>query len=251
MTDFANYNKRILLVEDDIELASLIEDFLSRYGFEVNTVNNGTDAVRQVAELHPDLVILDVMLPGMNGMEVCKTIRAFYSGYILMQTALDDDVDQMKGLEIGADDYVIKQVKPHLLLSRIYALLRRSERKLSHANATEGTGAPAANTSFFSNTLVCGPLTVDVSNRSVVLNQVPVETTTAEFELLVLLASTVGQVVSRDEILQKIRGFEYDGLDRSIDRRISRLRQKLVLEDGKELIKTVRGIGYQLCVYTD
>ncbi|SJN59284.1 Transcriptional regulatory protein RstA [Vibrio gazogenes] len=98
---------------------------------------------------------------------------------------------------------------------------------------------------------MCGPLVIDLSNRTVVLNQLPVETTTAEFELLVLLASTVGQVVSRDEILQKIRGFEYDGLDRSIDRRISRLRQKLVLDNGKELIKTVRGVGYQLCVYSD
>lgn len=240
MTPLPNYNKRILLVEDDLELASLINDFLSRYGFEVMTVNNGIDAVKQVAELHPDLVILDVMLPGMNGMEVCKTIRTFYSGYILMQTALDDDTDQMKGLEIGADDYVIKQVQPHLLLSRIYALLRRSERQLPHSD-----------TMTEPNTLVCGPLVIDLSNRTVVLNQEPVETTTAEFELLVLLADTVGKVVSRDEILQKIRGFEYDGLDRSIDRRISRLRQKLVLEDGKALIKTVRGVGYQLCVYTD
>ncbi|WP_139342972.1 winged helix-turn-helix domain-containing protein, partial [Vibrio gazogenes] len=124
--------------------------------------------------------------------------------------------------------------------SRIYALLRRSERR-----------SPPANTTIEPNTLMCGPLVIDLSNRTVVLNQLPVETTTAEFELLVLLASTVGQVVSRDEILQKIRGFEYDGLDRSIDRRISRLRQKLVLDNGKELIKTVRGVGYQLCVYSD
>ncbi|ASA57184.1 response regulator transcription factor [Vibrio gazogenes] len=240
MTPLPNYNKRILLVEDDTELAGLIADFLSRYGFDVITVNNGTDAVKQVADLQPDLVILDVMLPGMNGMEVCQTIRRFYTGYILMQTALDDDADQMRGLEIGADDYVIKQVQPHLLLSRIYALLRRSERKL-----------PPASTTIEANTLMCGPLVIDLSNRTVVLNQLPVETTTAEFELLVLLASTVGQVVSRDEILQKIRGFEYDGLDRSIDRRISRLRQKLVLDNGKELIKTVRGVGYQLCVYSD
>ncbi|MDW6091977.1 response regulator transcription factor [Vibrio rhizosphaerae] len=240
MTPYLNYNKRILLVEDDVELSSLIADFLSRYGFDVMTVNNGTDAIKQVADLSPDLVILDVMLPGMNGMEVCRELRTFYSGYILMQTALDDDADQMKGLEIGADDYVIKQVQPHLLLSRIYALLRRSERKSSHSNIT-----------MEPYTLVCGPLVIDLSNRTVVLNQAPVETTTAEFELLVLLASTVGKVVSRDEILQKIRGFEYDGLDRSIDRRISRLRQKLVLDDGKALIKTIRGVGYQLCVYAE
>jgi two-component system OmpR family response regulator/two-component system response regulator RstA len=231
-------NKQIILVEDDADLASLISDFLQRYDFDVVTISDGVKAVEQIIALQPDLVILDIMLPGMSGMDVCKKIRSDYSGYILMQTALDDDIDQMMGLEIGADDYVVKQIQPRLLLSRINALLRRAERgQLSHHSSAEGDFEQY------------GPLSISLKNRRVTLNQVLVELTTAEFDLLVLLAGSVGRVVSRDEMIQSLRGYEYDGLDRSIDRRISRLRKKLQLENGEDLIKTVRGVGYQLCVY--
>tara|TARA_Y100001956_G_scaffold50235_1_gene48878 strand:+ start:745 stop:1455 length:711 start_codon:yes stop_codon:yes gene_type:complete len=225
---------RIILVEDDNELAELIRDFLHNYEFSVTIVSDGLLAVDTILSQQPDLVILDVMLPGQSGMEVCRAIRAHYAGMILMQTALDDDIDQVMGLELGADDYIVKQVKPRLLLSRIRALLRRHERNVASSSKHE---------------LRIGDLVINLQHRSVELNQQAIKLTTSEFELLLLLAKNVGQVVSRDDIAQQIRGFEYDGLDRSIDRRISRLRRTLNDDPNQpELIKTVRGVGYQLCM---
>ncbi|ENM3758937.1 MULTISPECIES: winged helix-turn-helix domain-containing protein [Vibrio] len=223
---------RVILVEDDLELAELIKDFLNHYEFDVTIITDGLQAVDRILNAKPDLVILDIMLPGQSGMEVCRAIREQYRGMILMQTALDDDIDQMMGLELGADDYVVKQVKPRLLLSRIRALLRRQER----------------NTQGDKYELRIGSLWMNLQHRVVLLAQSPVRLTTSEFELLYLLAQNVGTIVTRDDIAQQIRGFEYDGLDRSIDRRISRLRRALN-DDPNEprLIKTIRGRGYQLC----
>ncbi|NRF27294.1 winged helix-turn-helix domain-containing protein [Vibrio coralliilyticus] len=227
----------ITLVEDDVELADLIRDFLQNYEFEVNVITDGIRAVDAILEGQPDLVILDIMLPGQSGMEVCKAIRAGYQGMILMQTALDDDIDQVMGLELGADDYVVKQVKPRLLLSRIRALLRRQQRQSA---------------SKLNDELTFGCLMINLKHRAVTLDNQLIKLTTSEFDLLHLLAKNAGQVVSRDEIAQSIRGFEYDGLDRTIDRRISRLRRTLKDDPQEpELIKTVRGIGYQLCVSTE
>jgi two-component system OmpR family response regulator/two-component system response regulator RstA len=230
---------RLLLVEDDQELAGLINEFLTKNGFDVVHISNGQQAVRYIQQERPDMVILDVMLPGLSGMEVCKQVRADYDQPILMLTALDEDMDQMLGLELGADDYVIKPVKPRLLLSRIRALLRRIER----SQPPNGTSNPQ--------TLVtqgaCARLRIDVLNRAVHSHGAAIHLTTAEFDLLALLADQPGQIVSRDTIVKNLRGFEYDGLDRSIDRRISRLRKKLQ-DDSNEplLIKTVRGKGYLL-----
>ncbi|WP_070963614.1 winged helix-turn-helix domain-containing protein [Vibrio sonorensis] len=228
--------KQIVLVEDDTNLAELIRDFLQNYEFEVEVVGDGIKAVEVILTKQPDLVILDVMLPGQSGMDVCRQIRADYSGMILMQTALDDDIDQVMGLELGADDYVVKQVQPRLLLSRLRALLRRQSR------------LPTQEMNVSEQQLIIGPIKVDLQHRQVFLDNLPIKLTTAEFELLHLLAQHVGTVVSRDDIAQQIRGYEYDGLDRSIDRRISRLRRSL-LDDPHEpkLIKTIRGQGYQLC----
>ncbi|KYN86855.1 two-component system response regulator [Vibrio cidicii] len=223
---------RIVLVEDDLELAELIQDFLSHYEFSVTTVADGITAVDVILSQQPDLVILDIMLPGQSGMDVCRAVRDKYHGMILMQTALDDDIDQVMGLELGADDYVVKQVKPRLLLSRIRALLRRQER----------------NASADKHELHIGPLCMNLQYRTVSLAQKPIKLTTSEFELLYLLAQRVGTIVTRDDIAQQIRGFEYDGLDRSIDRRISRLRRTLHDDPNEpKLIKTIRGKGYQLC----
>ncbi|MEZ7275799.1 response regulator [Pseudoalteromonas sp. 68 DY56-GL68] len=234
----ANPKKSIFLVEDDLALSCLIRDFLERYQFNVSVFSNGAEAAKEILRCQPDLVILDIMLPGMNGLDVCRQIRSEYRGFIMMQTALDDDIDQMLGLEIGADDYIVKQVQPRLLLTRINALLRRSQRANPYHPNDEVHAA-----------IECGPLVINLSNRSVTLNRHSVELTSAEFELLVLLARSIGKVVSRDDIIQTIRGFEYDGLDRSIDRRVSRLRKKLHMYHPEEMIKTVRGLGYQLCVY--
>ncbi|MDN3680863.1 response regulator transcription factor [Vibrio tapetis subsp. quintayensis] len=224
----------LMLVEDDMELAELICDYLINYEFNVSHVSNGLEAVQRIMAEQPDLVILDVMLPGLSGMDVCREVRTDYLGMILMQTALDDDIDQMMGLELGADDYIVKQVQPRLLLSRVRALLRRNQR----------INTPSDSPSIF----VFGALKIDLQKRRVSLNNNEIRLTTAEFELLHLLAKNSGQVVSRDEIVQQVRGYEYDGLDRSIDRRISRLRRTLQDDPNKpQIIKTIRGKGYQLC----
>jgi two-component system OmpR family response regulator len=230
----------LMLVEDDYELASLIRDFLLKYEFNVSIVSDGIEAVPRIIDEQPDLVILDIMLPGQTGMEVCRQVRSHYNGMILMQTALDDDIDQMMGLELGADDYVVKQVQPRLLLSRIRALLRRNDPRTENQPSIHEYTQPQ---------LKVGQLLIDTSNRNVSLKNIAIELTAAEFELLYLLAISSGQVVTRETIVQQIRGFEYDGLDRAIDRRISRLRKKLNDDPTlPELIKTIRGKGYQLCV---
>ncbi len=221
----------ILLVEDDIELAILVRDYLTKNGFSVNMIHNGTDAVTAIQQTLPDLVVLDIMLPDKNGNEVCREVRSFYQGAILMLTALDDDMDQMLGLELGADDYIIKPVQPRLLLTRIRTILRRMAQH-----------EPSNNT-----IINAGELHIDSANRLVKVAGKSVDLTSAEFELLLLLSQEIGQVVDRNSIVQELRGFEYDGLDRSIDRRISRLRKKLSANSKTELIKTIRGKGYQLC----
>lgn len=230
-------SKHILLIEDDIELAELMSAYFTHNHFTVSIVQNGLEAVDAIRRLNPDLVILDVMLPGQSGLDVCRQVRESYPGIILMQTALDDDIDQIMGLEAGADDYIVKQVHPRLLLSRIQSIFRRTERQSS------------TTASLGQNQLIeCGPLTISLTDRGVSINAVQLDLTTAEFDLLILLASSPGKVVNRDDIIQQLRGYEYDGLDRSVDRRVSRLRKKLAIHyTGSELIKTIRGQGYQLC----
>jgi len=225
-------------VEDDRELAALVHEFLGKHGFVVAIESSGTGAARRLKTESPDLVILDVMLPGMSGMDVCKAVRPYYPGPILMLTALDDDMDHMLGLELGADDYIIKPVVPRLLLARINAVLRRFQK----------TRDPAAEQAAGISVLQIGGLTIDASSRQVLLRDSDIALTSAEFDLLRLLAESAGEVVSRDDVLQRVRGLEYDGLDRSIDRRISRLRKKLGDDPANpKRIKTVRGKGYILC----
>lgn len=228
----------IVLVEDDKELASLVQEYLNKNGFFVHVCHDGGLAVDQIVDSQPSMVILDVMLPGKSGMDICKELRAQYASPILMLTALDEDIDQMLGLELGADDYVIKPIKPRLLLSRVRALLRRSH-YIKAEKVTWETLAPTNK----------APLFIDIKKRMVYLHDQPVSLTTAEFDLLRLLAEHEGKTVSRDTIISQLRGFEYDGLDRSIDRRISRLRKKIQDDPSNPMaIKTVRGKGYLLSV---
>ncbi len=232
MMEDSRVNPRIMLVEDDAELAALVRDYLHRHDFDVTVVDDGWLAATEIISLQPDLVILDVMLPGQSGMDVCRQVRPNYTGPIVMLTALDEDFDQMLGLELGADDYIIKPVHPRLLLARIKALLRRVQKAPEQQPGSRNLQG----------------LVINVSSRTVTLAQKLVSLTTAEFELLLLLSENIGEEVSRDNIMQQLRGFEYDGLDRSIDRRICRLRKKLqVVLPDQEIIKTVRGKGYLLC----
>lgn len=232
---------QLLVVEDDIELASLIKDYLAKHGFTVNIINNGIEAAQAIISQKPNIVLLDVMLPGMSGMDICRQVRPHYSGPIIMLTALDEDMDQMLGLELGADDYIIKPVQPRLLLSRIRALLRRTGTGMittekDHVNKPD----PAI--------LKVAGLIICLTDRSVKQDDQLLDLTTAEFELLLMLAKEAGKVVERDLIIKRLRGLDYDGLDRSIDRRISRLRKKLQEPSEQTIIKTVRGKGYLLCL---
>ncbi len=230
--------KRILLVEDDRRLGDLVAKYLSRNDFKVSIERRGDTAPNRIIKEAPDLVVLDLMLPGMDGFEICRRVRPDYQGPILMLTAREDDMDQVAGLEMGADDYVKKPVEPRVLLARIRALMRRFEKmdeshmvKTPHLSKT--------------NELVFGVLTINHSSRTVKLAGQQVVLTTNEFDLLWLLADNGGTILDRDTIYQKLRGIDYDGLDRSVDLAVSRLRKKL--EDDSvhpRRIKTVWGQGY-------
>ena len=223
---------RLLLVEDDVQLASLIGEYLRQHEFQVDIELRGDVGAQRILRENPDLVVLDVLLPGLNGMDVCRQVRGQYAGPILMLTARDDEIDEIIGLELGADDYVKKPVEPRLLLARIRALLRRADQSIVPASLE----------------LTClsfGTFSIDRTSRRVVLDDAPVELTTGEFDLLWLLARAAGTVLSRDAILASLRGIDYDGLDRSIDVGVSRLRAKLQdTSTPPERIKTVRGKGY-------
>lgn len=222
--------KTIVLVEDDAVLSELIRDYLESQQFTVRVEPRGDRAEVVILRESPHLVILDLMLPGKDGLSVCRDLRAAYEGPVLILTAREDDMDQVAGLEIGADDYVKKPVKPRVLLARIRALLRRSQ--------VDNYGLSRAGKRY-------GGLEIDFTSRTVVLHNQPVRLTTLEFDLLCLMASEADTVLNRDYLYQSIKGVDWDGLDRSIDSTISRLRKKL--KDNPEdpfRIKTVWGSGY-------
>ena len=233
-----NENCRILIVEDDERLAELTKGFLENDGLQVSVEANGTTAVDRIKDEQPDLVVLDLMLPGEDGLSVCRRVRPYYSGPILMLTARTDDLDQVLGLEMGADDYVAKPVRPRILLARIRALLRRVQEGSASVMDEQKSAADAQRLEF-------GKLVIDNSMREAWLEDETIELTSAEFDLLWLLASNAGRVLSREEIFTALRGIEYDGQDRSIDVRVSRIRPK-VGDDPMHprLIKTVRSKGY-------
>jgi two-component system OmpR family response regulator/two-component system response regulator RstA len=221
---------RVLVVEDDAPLASMVADFLAPHGFDVSIESRGDAAVIRIQEDNPDAVVLDVNLPGLDGFAVCKAVRIHYRGPIIMLTARGEEIDEVLGLEAGADDYMAKPVRPRALLARLQMHLRR-------ATPEEQASQPIS----------VGSLVVDVGRRIVELEGTAVDLTTAEFELLYLLAKHAGQTLSRNDICLQIHGVKYDGLDRSIDLRISRLRKKLGDDPAHpQRIKSVRGVGYML-----
>ena len=226
---------RIMIVEDEERLATLTREYLESNGFDVSVEGDGNRAVDRILNEKPDLVILDVMLPGEDGLGVCRRVRPDYSGPILMLTARTDDMDQVVGLEMGADDYISKPVRPRVLLARIQALLRRSSNSDSSLILEDSDESR----------LQFGTLVVDNAMREAWLAGDSIDLTSAEFDLLWLLASNAGRVLTREEIFTALRGIEYDGQDRSIDVRVSRIRPK-VGDDPMHprRIKTVRSKGY-------
>ena len=220
---------RILLVEDDQRLADLVADYLQQNGFLVAVEADGALVEPRLRNEPFDLLILDLMLPNRDGLSICKAVRGFFAAPILMVTAKDSDIDQVLGLEFGADDYVIKPVDPRVLLARIQALLRR------YLPRTEPEQS----------TLAFGQLQLENRSRHVTLASQPVDLSSHEFDLLWLLASHAGAIQSRDSLFQTLHGRPYDGLDRTIDVRVSHLRKKL--GDSAEApfrIKTIWGRGY-------
>lgn len=229
----ADKPSRILIVEDDARLATLLEEYLSGHGYHAGVESRGDRAVERIWRENPALVVLDLMLPGMNGFDVCRRVRERYARGILMLTASKAEVDQAVGFELGADDYVVKPVEPRILLARIRSLLRR----------LEGPAAVPA----VPETIAVGPLSLDRGRRQVAVAGQPIDVTGVEFDLLWLLARRAGEVVSRDEMSLQVRGIPYDGVDRGIDVHVSRLRRKLEAA-GLEVanLKSVRGYGYLL-----
>ncbi|MCH4564825.1 winged helix-turn-helix domain-containing protein [Halomonas sp. EGI 63088] len=219
----------VLIIEDDERLAGLTRDYLEANGFRVTLEADGARGVEQILALQPDLVILDLMLPGEDGLSICRRVRADYPGPILMLTARTDDMDQVLGLEMGADDYVPKPVQPRVLLARMRALLRRTD-----------PSEPGGETR-----LAFGNLEIDSATREAWLEDERIDLTSAEFDLLWLLASNAGRVLTREEIFSQLRGIKYDGQDRSIDVRVSRIRPKIGDDPNQpHRIKTVRSKGY-------
>lgn len=232
-----NESWRILIVEDDERLAELTREYLESNGLAVSVETHGSPAAERIRNEQPDLVVLDLMLPGEDGLSICRRVRPFYSGPIIMLTARTDDLDQVLGLEMGADDYISKPVKPRVLLARIRAMLRRVTEN-AQKNADAANGEEPSRLQF-------NDLVVDRSMREAWLSEESIDLTSAEFDLLWLLASNAGRVLSREEIFTALRGIEYDGQDRSIDVRVSRIRPKIGDDPvHPRRIKTVRSKGY-------
>ncbi len=226
----SKHKDHVLIIEDDERLAELTRDYLEANGFRVTLEGDGANGVESIVALEPDIVILDLMLPGEDGLSICRRVRPQYAGPILMLTARTDDMDQVLGLEMGADDYVPKPVQPRVLLARMRALMRRSDPAESNSGAAR---------------LTFGDLVIDSATREAWLNDERVDLTSAEFDLLWLLADNAGRVLTREEIFSSLRGIKYDGQDRSIDVRVSRIRPKIGDDPNQpHRIKTVRSKGY-------
>jgi two-component system response regulator CpxR len=217
---------RILLIDDDAELCTLLVEFLSREGFSLECEHEGTRGLDRAVHGGCDLVILDVMLPGLDGFEILRRLRPQSRVPVLMLTARGEDLDRITGLEMGADDYLAKPFNPRELVARIRAILRRLERPASTEGPLEVNG-----------------VRIDPGTREASANGEPVELTTFEFDILELLMRSAGKVVSRDDLMEHLYHRKATAFDRSVDMHVSHLRKKL--ETGHPLIKTIRGVGYQ------
>jgi DNA-binding response OmpR family regulator len=225
-------NELILLVDDEPSIVQLARMYLEREGFRTESANDGEAALDKVARGQPALLVLDVMLPKLDGFEVCRRLRAAQnSPAILMLTARDEDIDKILGLELGADDYLTKPFNPRELVARVKAILRRAERSVKEDD---------------SSSIQLGDLTIDPARREVRISARILDLRTQEFDLLLTLAEHRGLVLSREQILQKAWGFDFYGQTRTVDVHVAHLRRKL--EESSVKIETVTGVGYKLIV---
>lgn len=221
----------VLLVDDDPRLVTLLEEYLRSRGYEVHSARDGEAGLTQLRAGSFDLVILDIMLPGKDGLEICRDIRAFSQVPIIMLTARGEETDRIVGLELGADDYLPKPFNPRELLARIRAVLRRGgQGPLADEAPLESQG-----------------IRVDPSRREVLVQGQPVELTTTEFDILKVLVASAGRVVARERLMELARGPDWASFERSVDVHVSHLRRKIG-DDPRQprLIKTIRGVGYML-----
>lgn len=229
---------RILVVDDETDLAQLVAEYLRKAGLEVAVRHDGTEAVAAVRDFTPDVLVLDLGLPGIDGIEVCRQVRAFSDCYVLMLTARDDEVDKIVGLSVGADDYVTKPFSPRELVARVQAMLRR---------ARTGGAASAAGSRSAQQALVIGELVVDEDSRQVHLAGEPVALTRIEFDLLLCLAARPQLVLSRRQLVEMVWDTHWTGDEHLVDVHIGRIRKKLGDEAASpRFIHTIRGIGYRM-----
>jgi two-component system alkaline phosphatase synthesis response regulator PhoP len=221
--------KRVLVVDDDAKTVELVKLYLNRDGYRVITAYEGEEALRLAREAHPDLIVLDLMLPGINGLEICRILRKESDVPIIMLTAMTTDEDKLAGLGLGADDYVTKPFSPRELAARVRAVLRR----------LPGERGP--------DMIIHGDLTVDFLKHEAYLNDKPLNLTPIEFKLLGTMVKEPGRVFSRAQIIEKALGYDFDGFDRTIDVHILKLRRKLEPDPRHPYyIKTIYGAGYKL-----
>jgi DNA-binding response OmpR family regulator len=235
--------EKILVVEDELTLQETLAYNLKRQGYEVETVGDGATALETARVMRPDLIVLDVMLPGIDGFEVCRILRQEMNTPVLMLTARDDEIDRVVGLEVGADDYMTKPFSMRELLARVKAMLRRVRLVREEINATStqiDVTPPKSQTMVFSN------LTLDITRREVRLDDEPLAIKPKEYDLLLFLAQHRGQVLSREFILERVWGWNYIGDSRTVDVHIRWLREKIETDPGiPNRIVTVRGAGYR------
>src|SRR4030088_1192521 len=221
----------VLVVDDDIELCALVQEYLTAEGFSLRAVHDGEQGLQQALTGEYALVVLDVMLPGINGFEVLRRIRSVSKIPVLLLTARGEDVDRIVGLEIGADDYLPKPFNPRELVARIRAILRRT-----HGEGTSAASLPEV--------LRVGEVELDPATRTVLRDGKPVDLTSVEFNLLEVLLREAGRVVPRERLVNAVLSRKFSPFDRSIDMHVSKVRKKLGDTESDEHIKTVRGVGY-------
>ena len=222
---------RILVVDDEAQLVRVLRGYLERAGFSVLTAYDGREALRIALQERPDLVVLDLMLPGMDGLDVCRALRRESGIPIIMLTARVEETERIIGLELGADDYVTKPFSPREIVARVRAVLRRTHPQQERADEL----------------LVVGELRLDAARHMLLVGERPVELTASEFEMLRMMMGAPGRVFTRDQLLDATQGAAYEGYSRTIDTHIKNLRRKIETTPGRpEYLLTVHGVGYKM-----
>ncbi len=220
--------QNILIVEDEEKIARLLEDYLRNAGYNSTHIQNGSIVVSFVKKNNPDLILLDLMLPGMNGLDICREIRKFSTVPIIMVTAKSEEIDRLIGLEMGADDYICKPFSPREVVARVKTVLRRVSMETVLTKMTVGV------------------ITIELENQQVLINNQQLKLTKSEFNLLKIMMAQPNRVFTRNELLNQVQGYDFDGYDRTIDTHIKNLRKKLRAElPETDVISAVYGSGYK------